>query len=66
MKFTMHGLRLGRYSRKRTCDAVESPIEGVFNGVLSSSSISDPDGNVTSIIWNQEDESACQYEYFTG
>lgn len=37
---------------------VRSPIEGVFNQtVIINASISDPDGNVTSIIWNQEDES---------
>lgn len=37
---------------------VRSPIEGVFNQtVIINASISDPDGNVTSVIWNQEDES---------
>lgn len=35
-----------------------SPIEGEINqAVVINASISDPDGNITSIIWNQEDES---------
>lgn len=38
--------------------AVKSPIEGEINQtVIINASISDPDGNITSIIWNQEDES---------
>ena len=38
--------------------AVISPIEGEINQtVIINASISDPDGNITSIIWNQEDES---------
>ena len=37
---------------------VMSPIEGEVNQtVIINASISDPDGNITSIIWNQEDES---------
>jgi hypothetical protein len=37
---------------------VMSPIEGEINQtVIVNASISDPDGNITSIIWNQEDES---------
>ncbi|HEX5920863.1 MAG TPA: hypothetical protein VFY55_03700 [Nitrososphaeraceae archaeon] len=37
---------------------VMSPIEGEINqAVVINASISDPDGNITSIIWNQEDES---------
>lgn len=37
---------------------VVSPIEGEINQtVIINASISDPDGNITSIIWNQEDES---------
>lgn len=37
---------------------VTSPIEGEINQtVIINASISDPDGNITSIIWNQEDES---------
>jgi hypothetical protein len=37
---------------------VKSPIEGEINQtVIINASISDPDGNITSIIWNQEDES---------
>jgi hypothetical protein len=37
---------------------VISPIEGEINQtVIVNASISDPDGNITSIIWNQEDES---------
>jgi hypothetical protein len=36
---------------------VKSPIEGVVNQtVIINASISDPDGNITSIIWNQEDD----------
>ena len=36
--------------------AVTSPIEGEVNQtVIINASISDPDGNITSIIWNQED-----------
>ena len=38
--------------------AVISPIEGEINQtVIINASISDSDGNITSIIWNQEDES---------
>lgn len=38
--------------------AVISPIEGEINQtVIINASISDPDGNITSIIWNQEDQS---------
>ena len=37
--------------------AVTSPIKGEINqAVTINTSISDPDGNITSIIWNQEDE----------
>lgn len=37
---------------------VISPIKGEINQtVIVNASISDPDGNITSIIWNQEDES---------
>jgi hypothetical protein len=37
---------------------VVSPIEGEINqAVIINASISDSDGNITSIIWNQEDES---------
>jgi K319L-like, PKD domain len=37
---------------------IMSPIEGEINqAVVINASISDPDGNITSIIWNQEDES---------
>lgn len=37
---------------------VTSPIEGDINRtVILNASISDPDGNVSTIIWNQEDES---------
>ena len=37
---------------------VISPIEGEINQtVIINASISDPDVNITSIIWNQEDES---------
>ena len=36
---------------------VTSPISGEINQTVTmNSSISDPDGNLTSIIWNQEDE----------
>ena len=36
--------------------SVTSPIEGEVNQtVIINASISDPDGNITSIIWNQED-----------
>ena len=36
---------------------VTSPIRGEINQTaVINSSISDPDGNITSIIWNQEDE----------
>jgi hypothetical protein len=36
---------------------VTSPIRGEINQtVIINASISDPDGNITSIIWNQEDE----------
>jgi hypothetical protein len=37
--------------------AVTSPIRGEINQTVTiSASISDADGNITSIIWNQEDE----------
>ena len=37
---------------------VISPIEGDINRtVILNASISDPDGNVSTIIWNQEDQS---------
>jgi K319L-like, PKD domain len=37
---------------------IMSPIEGeIDQTVIINASISDPDGNITSIIWNQEDES---------
>ena len=36
---------------------VSSPIKGEINQAVNiNASISDPDGNITSIIWNQEDE----------
>jgi hypothetical protein len=36
---------------------VTSPIRGeIDQAVIINASISDPDGNITSIIWNQEDE----------
>lgn len=36
---------------------VTSPIKGEINRtVYINASVSDPDGNITSIIWNQEDE----------
>jgi hypothetical protein len=36
---------------------VSSPIRGeIDQTVIINASISDPDGNITSIIWNQEDE----------
>ena len=36
---------------------VASPIEGEINqSVTINASISDPEGNITCIIWNQEDE----------
>ena len=36
---------------------LSSPIKGEINqAVTIKTSISDPDGNITSIIWNQEDE----------
>lgn len=36
---------------------VSSPIKGEINqAVTINTSISDPDGNITTIIWNQEDE----------
>lgn len=36
---------------------LSSPIKGEINqAVTINTSISDPDGNITSIIWNQEDE----------
>jgi hypothetical protein len=36
---------------------VKSPIEGqINNSVIINASISDQDGNITSIIWNQESE----------
>jgi len=36
---------------------VVSPIKGEINqAVTINTSISDPEGNITSIIWNQEDE----------
>jgi len=38
--------------------SVTTPIAGEINQtVIINASISDPDGNITSIIWNQEDES---------
>ena len=38
--------------------SVTSPIAGEINQtVIINASISDSDGNITSIIWNQEDES---------
>ncbi len=38
--------------------SVISPIEGDINRtVILNASISDPDGNVSTIIWNQEDQS---------
>ncbi len=38
--------------------SVISPIEGNINRtVILNASISDPDGNVSTIIWNQEDQS---------
>jgi hypothetical protein len=38
---------------------VTSPITGeIGQTVIINASISDPDGNITSIIWNQEDEFA--------
>lgn len=38
--------------------SVTSPIAGEINQtVIINASISDPDGSITSIIWNQEDES---------
>ena len=38
--------------------SVTSPTAGEINQtVIINASISDPDGNITSIIWNQEDES---------
>jgi hypothetical protein len=38
--------------------SVTSPIAGEINQTVTiNASISDPDGNITSIIWNQEDES---------
>jgi hypothetical protein len=37
--------------------AVTSPIEGEINRTVNiNASVSDPDGNITSITWNQEDE----------
>lgn len=37
---------------------VETPIEGQVNQTFTiNASISDPDGNITLIIWNQESES---------
>jgi hypothetical protein len=37
--------------------AVTSPIKGEINRTVSiNASVSDPDGNITSITWNQEDE----------
>jgi dethiobiotin synthetase len=37
---------------------VTSPVAGKINQtVIINASISDPDGDITSIIWNQEDES---------
>ena len=36
---------------------LSSPIKGEINqAVTINTSISDPDGNITTIIWNQEDE----------
>jgi len=37
--------------------AVTSPIKGEINRTVNiNASVSDPDGNITSITWNQEDE----------
>ena len=37
--------------------AVTSPIKAEINQTVNiNASVSDPDGNVTSIVWNQEDE----------
>ena len=37
--------------------AVTSPIKGEINQTVNiNASVSDPDGNITSITWNQEDE----------
>jgi len=37
--------------------AVTSPIKGEINRTFNiNASVSDPDGNITSITWNQEDE----------
>lgn len=37
--------------------AVTSPIKGEINRTVNiNASVSDPDGNITSIAWNQEDE----------
>jgi K319-like protein len=37
--------------------AVTSPIKGEINRTVTiNASVSDPDGNITSITWNQEDE----------
>ncbi len=45
---------------------VNSPIEGQVNQrVVINASISDPDGNITLIIWNQESESGPIDMYFT-
>ena len=36
---------------------VTSPIKGEINRIVNiNASVSDPDGNITSITWNQEDE----------
>ncbi|HEY7227564.1 MAG TPA: hypothetical protein VH481_05510 [Nitrososphaeraceae archaeon] len=36
---------------------VTSPVKGEINRTVNiNASVSDPDGNITSIIWNQEDE----------
>lgn len=37
--------------------AVTSPVKGEINQTVNiNASVSDPDGNITSIMWNQEDE----------
>ena len=36
---------------------VTSPVKGEINRTVNiNASVSDPDGNITSIMWNQEDE----------
>ena len=47
----------GAPANKPPAILVSSPIKGEINqAVTINTSISDPDGNITSIIWNQEDE----------